>query len=155
VSSTGEHARTLALYQIVSKECRWLQRSDKVLFGGLLVQSKLLDLEAFPELADAMDAFVARFGRLQDTLGEKVLPLVFRLKAEPLGAMLDNLYRAERIGWIPSVELWMESRNMRNQMVHEYVEDPELLYASLVRAHELVPNLLNVADRFLEVLRGE
>jgi hypothetical protein len=39
-----------------------------------------------PEMSERVDAFVARFGRLQDTLGDKLLPRLLQWLAEPVGA---------------------------------------------------------------------
>lgn len=41
--------------------------------------------------------------------------------------MIDNLDRAERLDLIKSTDDWLTMRKLRNQMVHEYVEDPEIL----------------------------
>ena len=88
-----------------------------------------------------MDAFVARFGRLQDTLGDKLLPQLLHALAEPVGPAIDNLNRAERLGWIASVDTWLEARRLRNRMIHEYVRDPLELATALSLAHAAVPEL--------------
>ena len=80
-------------------------------------------MAADPLLAERLDAFVARFGRLQDTVGDKLLPSLLMALAEPVGPAIDNLDKAEKFGWIESTEDWMEMRRLRNQMVHEYIED--------------------------------
>lgn len=61
-------------------------------------------------------------------------------------AAIDNLDRVERPGFIKSTENWMVMRALRNQMVHEYVEDPVLLHAALNSGHGLVPELLTAGD---------
>jgi hypothetical protein len=40
------------------------------------------------ELAERTDAFVARFGRLQDTLADKLLPTLLDCLAEPVDAAI-------------------------------------------------------------------
>ena len=57
-----------------------------------------------------VDAFVARFGHLQDTLGDKLLPRLLEWLAEPVGPAIDNLARAERLGLIRSGDAWIEAR---------------------------------------------
>ncbi len=37
--------------------------------------------------------------------------------------MITYLDKAEKIGVLPSVEQWLELRQLRNQMTHEYIED--------------------------------
>jgi uncharacterized protein with HEPN domain len=39
--------------------------------------------------------------------------------------------------------LWLAMRQLRNQMVHEYVEDPAVLAGALASAHGFVPSLLS------------
>lgn len=45
---------------------------------------------------------MGRFGRLQDTLGDKLLPLLLSLLGEKVSSAIDNLDRAERLGFIES-----------------------------------------------------
>lgn len=44
----------------------------------------------------------------------------------------------------------MAMRNLRNQMVHEYVEDPNLLYSALLSGHQFVPMLKASAEKMLD-----
>jgi len=89
---------------------------------------------------------VGRFGRLQDTLGDKLLPLLLTALGEKPAAAIDNLDRAERLGWIDSVDTWLTVRKLRNQMVQEYVGDPSVLTSALQSAHHQVPTLVQVAE---------
>ena len=68
-------------------------------------------------------------------MGDKFLPQLLLALAEKPGAAIDNLDRAERLGWIESVEAWLEIRKLRNQMVHEYIEDLALLSSALQTGH--------------------
>lgn len=43
------------------------------------------------------------------------------------------------IGLLASVDDWVEARNLRNKLVHEYMYEPEEFAAALNRAGELVP----------------
>lgn len=52
------------------------------------------------DLGERVDAFVARVGRLQDTLADKLLPEVLSWLGEAVGPAIDNVARAERLGWI-------------------------------------------------------
>lgn len=47
---------------------------------------------------------------------------------------------------ISSGEAWLEARQLRNWMVHEYVRDAAVLARALQRGHEMVPLLLNAAQ---------
>ena len=59
-----------------------------------------------------MDAFVARFGRLQDTLADKLLPALLRQLAEPVRSAVENLDRAEKLGLLQSADDWLAMRRL-------------------------------------------
>jgi hypothetical protein len=80
-------------------------------------ESALLALE----LAEKIDAFVGRFGRLQDHIGEKLIPHFAALLGGVPKSLLDNLAYAERTGWIDSAEEFVGARKLRNLLVHEYM----------------------------------
>jgi len=96
----------------------------------------------------ALDQFIGRFAKLQDSIGAKLLPAVLELTKEPgeLDAYLDKLNRLEKIGALPSVEEWLELREMRNAFAHDYPEDSELQAAILNRA-------FLAANRLVEILQ--
>lgn len=104
-------------------------------------------LQRHPDLAERLDAFVSRFGRLQDTLGDKLLPVWLTSHLEPVGTVLDNLARAEKLGLVQSLPDWIEARNLRNRLIHEYVSDNKTLRSALQRAMELVPLLIDTATK--------
>ncbi len=90
---------------------------------------------------------------MQDTLGDKPLPALLRALGERTGAVIDNLDRAEKLGYIPSVDTWLMLRNLRNQMVHEYIEDPAVLASALMTAHEQVSMLDTVTSNMLSEIK--
>lgn len=136
------------LRRVVIKECNYLNYSAESL-KQIDPQFVWLDkVEQSAELAEKLDAFVSRFCRLQDTLGDKLLPAYFSAQLEPIGTVLDNLNRAEKLGLIPSVADWIEARSLRNNLIHEYTEDAEQLRQSILRALELV-SMLEVATQNL------
>jgi len=94
-----------------------------------------------PARGDLVEAFAARFGRFQDGLGTKVLPLLLAALGERVGPLLDNLDRAHRFGWVDDPDAWMTARGLRNRLVHEYVDDPDDLAEALNTAAAYVPAL--------------
>ena len=58
--------------------------------------------------------------------------------------------RAEKLGFIESADAWMEMRRLRNQMVHEYIEDLAILASALRSGHAFVPSLVKSASICLE-----
>lgn len=69
-----------------------------------------------------------------------------------MGAVIDTLDRAERLGLIPSADDWLAMRKLRNQMVHEYIEDAVVLASALQAGHEFVPTLVRVADGLVDAI---
>ncbi len=65
------------------------------------------------------------------------------------GASVDNLNRAEKLNLIESVEMWVTLRDMRKQMIHEYMEDIEKLVEALNKGHEFVKMLSEDATRII------
>ena len=102
---------------------------------------------------ERVDAFVARFGRLQDTLGDKLLPALLAALGERPAALIDRLDHAERLELIPSSAQWMELRQLRNQMIHEYVEDPQILADALEAAHDGVEILVAAQQAMVNEIR--
>lgn len=149
---TLDHSLTQRLHflvRVVKKECRHLATTDQRLFANPFTVELVNRLEGDPELAERVEAFVGRFGRLQDTVGDKLLPLLLVALGENPAAAIDNLDRAERLGLIDSTDDWMTMRNLRNKMVHEYVEDPALLADALQTGHVFVSVLITAAQRMI------
>ena len=138
--------KLLFLAETVLAEAALLRHTDGRLFHEPMSAERAASLRTDIELGERVDAFVARFGRLQDTLGDKMLPAVLAWLAEPVGPAIDNLARAERLGWIASADRWMECRQLRNFMIHEYVRNLNVLANALTQGHAAVPLLIAAAD---------
>jgi hypothetical protein len=80
-------------------------------------------------------------------------PNAARLAAlgERVASAADNLDRAERLGLVRGADEWFQMRALRNQMVHEYVEDPVVLHGALTAGRDFVPSL----DFAVDALLGE
>lgn len=134
--------RLLFLLETVEKEGRHLIGTTARLFAETVDAAWVKRLEDQPELAERTDAFATRFGRMQDTLGDKLIPELRRRLLETPGATLDNLNRMEKLGLLASVTDWVEARNLRSRLVHEYMRDEAEFAGALNRAAELVPLLV-------------
>lgn len=146
----GLRLRLEFLCRVVHKEAHYLQETDARLFADALSAKSLEAITQDPLLAERLDAFVSRFSMLQDTLADKFLPTLLDALAESKAAAIDNLDRAEKLGWLESTDDWLEMRKLRNQMVHEYIEDLVILSNALKVGHEFVPTLVETADRFVK-----
>jgi uncharacterized protein with HEPN domain len=147
----AERLRFLA--RVVQREQKHLETTDARVFGKPFTLERARSLSDNVDEAERVEAFVSRFGRLQDTLGDKLLPLYLDVLGEHVGAAIDNLDRAEKLGLIPSSDDWLAMRKLRNQMVHEYIEHAATLADALQAGHEYVPTLETVVDRLLTDLR--
>jgi uncharacterized protein YutE (UPF0331/DUF86 family) len=77
------------------------------------------------------------------------------MQLEPIGTVLDNLNRAEKLGLVPSVADWVEALSLRNSLVHEYTEDMDLLRQSILRALKLVPMLEAVTQKLCQESKSQ
>jgi len=103
------------------------------------------------EMLRILDQIAYRFAKLQDSMGEKVLPLILELAQEPVPdnvTFAEKLNRLERIGAIPSACEWKQFRVVRNALAHEYPEDPELR-ASAINRFLTGASTLSVLYRFV------
>ena len=142
-------SRLQFLSRVVQKEASYLKQTDIRLFSEQLTVDLLGQISRDALLAERLDAFVSRFGRLQDTLADKFLPLLLEALAEPKASAVENLDRAEKLGWLDSTDAWLEMRKLRNQMVHEYIEDLVILCNALNAGHEFVDTLIEAAARLV------
>jgi hypothetical protein len=145
----GIKLRLQFLSRVVTKEAHYLQDTDARLFARSLDVSDLQRIAQDALLAERLDAFVGRFGRLQDTLADKFLPTLLDAMAETRGAATENLDRAEKLGWLYSTDDWLVMCKLRNQMVHEYIEDLVILCDSLKAGHAFMNTLVKTADQFV------
>lgn len=126
------------LIRVTAKEARYLERTASRLRAQNVDLLWVESLENNDEHSEMLDAFVSRYGRLQDTLGDKLFPAMLRAGLEKTGSQLDNLLRAEKLGWIESTQEWVELRELRNRLVHEYMESADDLLSALQQAMQAV-----------------
>jgi len=139
--------RLTFLLETVALEAGHLQATDQRLLAEDFTAERAATLRDDDMLAERLDAFIARFARLQDTAGDKLLPVLLTRLGEPVGSVLDNLDRAARLGLLAQTsETWIAARALRNRMVHEYIRKPALLAEAVNQAHDAVPMLVGFVD---------
>ena len=138
------------LAETVLLESTHLQTTDSRLFASTMTAERAEGLRSDVDLSERTDAFVARFGRLQDTLTDKLLPEFLRVLADPVGSTIDNLDRAEKLGLLRSADQWLATRKLHDRMVHEYVRDATELAEALNQGHAQVPLLTGLAKAISE-----
>ena len=128
--------RFLTTLDIVSREITHLNYSYHKLFSQSIDVNWVCSLNDNPDIAEQLEAFVSRFGRLQDTIADKLLPRWLSALAETPGSQIETLNRAERLGIIESVDKWLQARKLRNRLVHEYMESEEDFAEDILAAKE-------------------
>jgi len=91
------------------------------------------------------------FSRVQDTIGDKLIPRALTMLAETPSSVLDNLNRAERLGWVDNVDDWLVARELRNRLVHEYITDTKRFAEDLLSAKQYLDMFQQTYDCFLSL----
>lgn len=139
--------RFLHTLEIVAKEGKHLSYSWTKLSNQTIDVEWVSGLEQKPACAEQLEAFVSRFGRMQDTMADKLFPRWLLALAEVPGSQIETLNRAERLGVLTSTERWLEARNLRNRLVHEYMTDPTRFIEDLALAQEYSVMLMETYNR--------
>ena len=135
LTECGLHAQVLA--QALAEVQAWLPFDAIAVARIDPVQRRLLDQIAY------------RFGKLQDSLGEKVLPGLLLAAQEPVApeaTFIEKLQRLERLGAVRSAADWKLLRELRNALANDYPNAPELQAAWLNRLMSSTPTLLAMAQ---------
>jgi hypothetical protein len=100
-------------------------------------------LESDSRLRQLTDQILFRFMKLQDSMGERLIPATLARLAEPFEAwpMRDRLDRLEKLGYL-DVDDWLRWREVRNRLAHEYPDAPAVRYAQLLAAIQAAAGLL-------------
>jgi hypothetical protein len=99
------------------------------------------------------DQILFRFTKLQDALGERLVPATLQRLAESFEEwpMRDRLERLERLGYVV-VDDWLRWRELRNRLAHEYPDQPELRFAVLKAAIGAAGELVTAYARWRHML---
>jgi hypothetical protein len=100
--------------------------------------------EPEPEREETLEALTARFAPLDDILVNGVFPAVVTLELANAERLPDVLDLMERLRLIQSTEQWIELKELRNAIVHEYEMDD--LPALQRRVYWAVPVLLQTLE---------
>lgn len=142
-------------WRIVCKEAALLKRTRDRLFQHSIDAEWVTALDHNDVLSEQVAAFASRYSRLQDTLGEKLFPRLLELVEQQARTLIDTLNQIERLGLVSDAREWLTWRNLRNSLIHEYVEDPSEFANALNTASRFSANLLEIVaavDRWLEHL---
>lgn len=85
------------------------------------------DVFASDENVKTIDAFIYRFVKLQDYMGDKLFKELLRslMDYKDNMSMLDVLAKLEKLEIIPSEDRWLDYREVRNKLTHEYPDNED------------------------------
>jgi hypothetical protein len=106
-----EHAENaLFALELAEREAAHLAYTHSTLFAKQIDLEWVKAIANNEDIAEKIDAFVGRFGRLQDHIGEKLIPRFARLLGEQPKSLLDVLAYAEKMQWLDSAEEIVSAR---------------------------------------------
>ncbi|MFO1257725.1 MAG: hypothetical protein U1E78_04840 [Gammaproteobacteria bacterium] len=89
-----------------------------------------------------LDMMTTRFGKLQDIIGVKIFPIILDILGENAPSFRDKLNSLEKLGVIDDAQWWMEMREIRNQITHDYPENYNVLSADFNKMLPFVQGLI-------------
>jgi len=94
-----------------------------------------------------IDQYLYRFAKLQDVIGEKLFPSLLSFLGEDItrSSFIDIFNRLEQLEIISDYDGWVKLRLIRNELSHEYEDEPDDNAEKLNR----IFNLKNVLEQYL------
>ncbi|MFH0992203.1 MAG: hypothetical protein V1799_19560 [bacterium] len=96
------------------------------------------------EEQESFDSLSSKFARIADLYSQKILKTIFLLLRENPRSFIDKANLAEKLEMIPSADELILIRDLRNEIVHEY------LFSELPRINSEIiaryPSLLRAID---------
>ena len=86
-----------------------------------------------------IDQFLYRFGKLQDAVGEKLFTAILMfLREEKIRSksFIDILNRLEKLEILDSKDDWFELRKIRNDLSHNYDDNPAEMASAINYIYE-------------------
>lgn len=134
----------LIALDLATREAAHLQYTYRTLYAEPIDLAWVAALAKREDLAEKIDAFVGRFGRLQDHIGEKLMPAFASLIGGQPKSLLDVIAFAERMEWVENAEEFIGVRKLRNLLVHEYMTDTAVFLDALLAARPATEMLIGI-----------
>lgn len=106
------------------------------------------------EKVKTIDSFIFRFSKIQDKMGEKLFPFVLEILKEykPQMPFVDILNKLEKLELIPSADKWIDYRNLRNILVHEYPDNEDEIIEALTLAVDVYNEMLSIFNGIVKLI---
>lgn len=104
--------------------------------------ANMAELEMNQERLRILDQLLFRLTKLQDTMGQRLIPSTLAALFEPCEEwpMIDRLNRLEKLGFL-DVDAWLRWRETRNRLAHEYPDHADTRFAALLAAVDVAAEL--------------
>lgn len=102
------------------------------------------------EQVAALDQYIYRFTKWQDAMGTRLINQSLQLLAEDTEPMafIDKLNRLEKLGALRSTTEWLELRQLRNTLAHEYSDDAGELAEGINTLYAKAGDIQSIASTF-------
>jgi hypothetical protein len=97
------------------------------------------------EELEHFESLTSRFARLSDLLIQKLFRLIDQLDLDEFGTIRDRINRAEKKGLIAAADKFIEIRELRNQLAHEY--NPNAMLTIFTEVLHYCPLLFDAVER--------
>ena len=111
-----------------------------------------LDSKKYIDLTDDkvsyIDQFLFRFAKLQDAIGQKLFRTVLLYLNEDIEGkpFIDILNLMEKLHLIESANIWKQLRADRNELSHNYEDEPEQMSETINKLYEKKDILIKIYD---------
>jgi len=107
------------------------------------------------EKIKTIDAFIFRFIKLQDFMGDKLFKTLLKSVGEYKDnmALIDCLDKLEKLDIIETADQWMNYRLIRNKLTHEYSSNQQEMLAGIQLAmlyFKEIKNILESINRYVQ-----
>lgn len=128
-------------------------RAYKQLIDTLIEQKDIFSPDQFNALKveerAILDAYLKRFSSMQDFLVSKLFPIILELAGISNSKMSEVLYHIEKEEIIDSFDHWIELREIRNALEHDY---PENLQEALLNLKFCIDNFATLESYYLNAI---
>jgi hypothetical protein len=118
-----------------------------------------LDANKYEQLNDDeiehIDQFLFRYAKLQDSMADKLFMLILEfLKEENIRnkPFIDILNRLEQLGLLDDKNVWLNLRKIRNNIAHQYEDEPQQSAEALNAIYAVKPVLEKIYTRLRQAM---
>lgn len=135
--------------ELLNKSLKWLKKSYERAKNINLNKSNLSENEL-----ETLETLSNRFSRVVDILINKVLRSLDILELEDINRKLDIVIRAERRGFVEDYRVLIELKDLRNELVHEYIQEAIVeRFKEVIEETPVVIDIVKKVNRYVDNLK--